>query len=357
MSVYTRPDSPFYWFWLETTGQRERTDILIGTTATQRTDSRRLAQDRYHQRMNELATRLYRLPSAQPAIRFTKYATPYADDVIAHRRGAERERELLRPLVAFFGDDLLAAIDQDRVRQYYTARARDKAGPRTINREVDLLKGMIRDAVPKYLTASPLAGMKRLHVVTPKRRLLAPAEERRLLRAADRTERALLLLSLDGLLRQKDALDIQRTDKHGPWLYVRDSKNGEPYEIALTVRAERALEAVPGTHAYYFQRYRGAHTARDRRSRVRRMLKTLCARAKVPYGKSLGGITYHWATRRTGASRLLVQGKVDIPTVQRQGDWKTADVLLAIYAESNRAAQLKAMRPLTARARGRRKRA
>jgi hypothetical protein len=31
--------------------------------------------------------------------------------VIAHHKGAERERELLKPLVAYFGDDLLTAID------------------------------------------------------------------------------------------------------------------------------------------------------------------------------------------------------------------------------------------------------
>ena len=55
MGIFRRPDSPYWWLWLETTRQKERTDVRIGTTTTQRKDSRKMAEDRYHQRMNELA--------------------------------------------------------------------------------------------------------------------------------------------------------------------------------------------------------------------------------------------------------------------------------------------------------------
>src|SRR5438094_1454197 len=171
MGVFTRPDSPVYWIYLETTKAKEKTAIRIGTTVAQQKDSAKLALDRYHQRMNELAARLYQLPTAVPAIRFATYAATYATDTIAHRRGAERELELLKPLVAFLGDDLVSAIDRDHVKSYMTAR-RQSVSARTVNREVDLLKVMIRDAVPKYLPASPLVGMKRLPIVKPKRRLL-----------------------------------------------------------------------------------------------------------------------------------------------------------------------------------------
>jgi hypothetical protein len=127
MGVFVRPDSPVWWLWLETTRQKERTEIRIGTTAAQKYDSRKLAEDRYHQRMNEIAARLYKLPSATPTIRFTKYAETYRTDTIAHHKGAERERELLQVLVAFFGTDLLTAIDPDRVRSYMTARRKTVA--------------------------------------------------------------------------------------------------------------------------------------------------------------------------------------------------------------------------------------
>jgi integrase len=348
MGVFVRPDSPVWWLWLETTRQKERTEIRIGTTAAQKYDSRKLAEDRYHQRMNEIAARLYKLPSATPTIRFTKYAETYRTDTIAHHKGAERERELLQVLVAFFGTDLLTAIDPDRVRSYMTARRKTVAAV-TVNREVDLLKAMLRDAVPKYLTVSPIVGLARLKTIKPRRRLLLPVELKRLLAAADPVERALLILGYDGLIRLGDLLDLQPTDRRRGWLYVADPKADAPYEIALSRRAMLALDALPVTGKYYFQRYRGAKTDRDRRARVRRMLMKLCAKAHVPYGKKGGGITFHWATRRSGATRLLVKQNAPLPAVQRQGNWKTPAVLLAIYAEADRQDQQDAVFPKRSR--------
>ena len=224
MGIFTRADSPVYWLWLETTKTKERTEIRVGTTAAQRRDSEKIALDRYHQRMNDIAARLYKLPSAQPAIRFAKYRETYAVDVIAHHKGAERERELLKHLVAFFGDDLLSTIDVERTRAYITAR-RKSVSARTVNREVDLLKVMLRTAVPKYCSVSPLVGMKQLPEVDPKRRLLTVDEERKLLAVCDDAQdRALLILGIDTLLRLGDLLDLQRTDRDGSWLYHRRSK-------------------------------------------------------------------------------------------------------------------------------------
>lgn len=335
MGVFTRDDSPVYWLYLETTKQKERTDIRIGTTSAQKKDSKQLAEDRYHQRMNEIAARLYKLPSAQPAIRFEKYAETYARDVIPHHKGARRELELLKPLRAFFDDDLLSAIDQDRVRQYMTART---ASPRTINREVDLLKAMLRDAVPKYLNVSPLVGMKRLRVTAPKRRLMTPGEERKLLAAGDRVDKALIIVAVDGLIRLGDLLDLKRSDRHGRWLYIADPKSGEPYEVYLTARAAKALDRVKDSDVYYFEKFRQAENPRDWTSAVRQRLERLCRDADVPYGRKAGGITFHWATRRTGATRLINR-KAPIPAVQRQGNWKKPHTLLAIYAEADRQSQ------------------
>lgn len=355
MAAFTRPDSPVWWLYLETTKQKERTDIRVGTTAAQRADSRRLADDRYHQRMNELAARLYKLPTAQPAIRFGKYAETYTT-TIALRKGARRELELLKPLVAFLGDDLVTAIDADRVRAYMRAR-RETVSARTVNREVDLLKGMLRDAVPKYLTTSPIAGLKRLPIISPRRRVLTPSEERKLLAVGDKVDRALLILGIDTLVRLGDLLDLQRTDRRGSWIYIRDPKGGEGYEAALSPRARQALDAIPGREAYYFAKFRKAENPRDWPSSVRQRLEYLCREVDVPYGRKVGGVTFHWATRRTGATRLLVTHKVPLPVVQRQGDWKTPDVLLNIYAEAGKGDLLKAVRHSRPVHAGRRKRA
>src|ERR1051326_789794 len=292
MGVFTRRDSPYYWLYLETTRQKERTDIKIGATTSQKRDTRALAVERYPQRMNDIAARLYKLPSAQPAIRFAAYAEPYRRDVIAHHRGARREQELLKPLRAFFDQDLLTAIDQDRVRRYMTMRA-GTVSARTVNREVDLLKAMLRDAAPKYLTVSPLVGMKRLRVAQPKRRLMTRSEERRVLAKGDAVDRALLILGVDGLVRLGDLLDLERSDRHGRWLYIADPKSGEPYEVFLTPRAAKALDVIR-TDKYYFAKFRKAENPRDWASSVRQRLERLCREAGLKYGWKQGGLTFHW---------------------------------------------------------------
>lgn len=354
MGVFSRPDSKYWWLYLESTKEKERTEFLIGETTAQRHDSRKLALDRYHQRMNDIAARLYKLPSAMPAIRFNKYAATYETDTIAHRKGAEREISALKPLVAFFGADLLTVIDVDRVKAYHTFR-RPTCSGRTINREVDLLKAMLRDAVPKYLNASPLVGMKRLAIVKPRRRLMTVTEEEKLLKVGDPIDRALLILAMDGLIRMGDLLDVQRTHRVRGWIYIGDPKSGEPYEVALTPRAAKALDAIPNTGSYYFAKFRRAENPRDWRGSVRQRLELLCREADVRFGKKAHGLTFHWATRRTGAHRLVVKKKRSIPAVQRQGNWKKPDVLLGIYAEADRQDQRQAIAPLPIRSRSKRK--
>jgi integrase len=267
-----------------------------------------------------------------------------------------REREMLKALEADLGDELLSHIDPARTK-LYMARRVTQVSARTVNREVDLLKGMLRDACPKYLNASPIAGLRRLRTVKPKRRLMTAAEERRLLKVGDVVDRALLIVAVDTLMRLGDLLELTRDDRDGRWLYVKDPKGGEPAEVALSPRAAAALDRVPATSAYYFAKFRRAENPRDWPGSVRQRMEYLCREADVPYGKKAVGLTFHWSTRRTGATRLLVKRGVPLPAVQAQGMWKTPDVLLDIYAEADRRDKLRAVSPFPRRSRARRKRA
>ncbi len=364
MGLYRRADSPYWWLWLETAApghQRERTKVKVGETTSQRVDSRRLADEVYHRRMNEVASRVHRLPIDRPAIRFDKYAEVYGRDVLPHNKGHERDAEMLKTLVRAFSDELLQTIDRDRVRQWMTGR-REKVSARTVNREVDLLKSMLRDAVPKYLETSPLVGMKRLKIVKPKRRLMTPAEERKLLRQLRPDDKAIVLMGLDTLARLGDILDVRREDDDGKFLYFSDPKDpnqSEPYRVPVSSRLRKALNAVPVNGEYYFPQRRIAQTDRDRRNTIRQMLEYACERAHLPFGRAENGLTFHWATRRTGATRMI-QRKVDLKTVQAIGHWKTADVVLDIYAEAHPKAARAAVElvaGLSPRSRGKRKRA
>jgi hypothetical protein len=95
---------------------------------------------------------------------------------------------------------------------------------------------------------------------------------------------------------------------------VKDPKSGEPYEVALSPRAQKALAAVKGSGAYVFEKFRRAENPRDWSGSVRQRLQYLCEQVDVPYGRAIGGVTFHWSTRRTGATRLIVGKRVPIPS-------------------------------------------
>jgi len=339
MGLYTRPDSKWWWLYLETAPRRarkEKTAIRIGTTSAERRDNRRDAQQVYHQRMSELAATIHHLPVAPSSILFSAYATTYSRDVLSHHRGYEREQEIVKTLIAAFGPLSLPAIARERVQAWMTVRRKAVSGS-TVNREVAVLKPMLRAAVPKYLASYPLAGLKELPVVRPKRRLMTPAEEAKILKHLNADDRAILLVGLDALTRLGDILDLRWEDDHGKTLYIRDPKDptqSRPYEVPVSARLRLALDRLSKTGPYVFPRRRTASTPHNRAAAVRGALRTACEAAGIDYGRVKGGITFHWATRRTGATRMLQRG-AELKAVQAIGHWKRPDVMLEIYAEAS----------------------
>ena len=357
MGIFRRRESKYWWLWLETAprGQkREKTDVLVGRTKAQGRASRTLAEQVYYKRMGELATQAHGLPQAKATTTFGAFADWYRTHQLPAHRGATREGEILTRLARDFGRDDLRALTPDRVREWMTTRLATptrvtkakrtaarlvRASAATVNREVDVLKAVLQAAVPTYLPVSPLYGMKRLPSSPPRRQLLSPEAEAALLAQITKPDdRAIVLLGLDALLRLSSILALTVRDDRGAYLEIHRPKSGRPYVVPLSKRARKALDAVVATRDdwqptdYLFARRRRAGTDRERRSGIRQMLARACAAANVPYGRNRGGITFHWATRRTGARRML-EAKIDPATVQRVGDWATADIVLEIYGE------------------------
>lgn len=324
MGLYIRQDSKYYWMRLEHPGAKpESTRVLHASDqpAVVRKQQRDDAMAIYRARMTELARSDHQLPRRGPTIGFSTYAEWFDEHHIAKHRGAARDREIMVPLRAFFADRDLGTIDQPLVHEYMTHRMDDDVSARTVNREVDVLKSMLHAAVPRYLSASPLVGMKRLRIVKPAKRLLTHDEETRLLAQLPPADQALFVVALDTLMRLSNVLDLKRSEDKGNFLALTDSKTG-PYTVPLSARARAALDSLPANGDYYFSHRRGAKTARDRRGAIRRMLERACdtATPKIPYGRAVAGITFHTATRATGATRMLQAGH-DPRTVQEVGNW------------------------------------
>lgn len=329
MGIYARADSPYFWMLLEHSGKKRSTGVLrAGLTSEHRKTQRTIAEDVYRAAMTDLAKAEAGLPVEKATITFTAYAAWYTTHVLKKQKGRDRAADLLKPLTAFFGQRDLTWITADRVAEYETQRLATRIGHterqvkwNTVNREVDLLKAMLRDAVPTYLAGSPIKDRKKLKgPKIVKRVIRSRAEERRLLATMTRDEQAFYLTGVDSLMRLINLVNLRRDEDHGRYFDLVDSKTG-PYQAVITARVRARLDALPKAGPYYFPRWRSAKTDRDRRSHVRRWFERRCKDADIPYGRAIGGVTFHTATRGTGATRLLRAGE-DLKTVQAAGNWK-----------------------------------
>jgi integrase len=168
--------------------------------------------------------------------------------------------------------------------------------------------------------------MRRLRTVKIQKRVLAAAEEKRVLDSMDARDRALFIAGIDTLVRMGDLLDLRRQDDHRTLFAIVDSKTG-PYQVPISKRLRKALDGLepdPQGSDYYFWWRRRARTDRDRRSVVRKVLRVACKAADVPYGRVRAGITWHTGTRASGATRMLRDG-ADPATVQKIGHWATLE--------------------------------
>lgn len=150
-----------------------------------------------------------------------------------------------------------------------------------------------------------------------------------------RVDRAIVLCGLDGLLRLGEILNLRRVDDHGELLHVVNPKNNRTRAVPISARLRAALDALPASDApYIFEVRRRGATASIRRGTVAHALKRACAAAGVPYGRARHGLTFHWSTRRTGATRMIRKGGDGVMAVVKEiGGWETMDVLTDIYQE------------------------
>lgn len=346
MGVYARADSPYYWLYLERPaglrGLKEVTRIRVDApTQTQRTDARKLAEQTYHDRMHALARADTGLTGPKPAISFSAFADWYQANLSAHKAGRDREGEILTLLRTAFGLTPIAEVTREAVIEWRTSRAA-KVSASTVNRELDLLKHVLVSAVPKYLEASPIAGLPRLRQRNAEPAILKPTQETRLLEQFEPADRAIFVTALDTLMRLSDILALRREQDHKTFLTVLNPKTGGSYRVPVSKRLRQALDQVPKRGPFFFPHRRKAENPRDYRSGLKQLLERACkaCRPRIRYGRKVGGITFH-ALRHTGASRMVAAG-VDLRTVQEIGGWSSLRQL-ARYSHPTDAAKRRAV--------------
>lgn len=336
MGVYPRKDSPYWWITITRPGQRplvENTRIpRVGATAEQTRRLRRDAEEAYLARAAQLARANYDLPVDKPRITLAQYLVWYAANRTARKKGAEQEAYRLDLFKRELGAKGLHEITPEVADAYRTRRLQAGRRESTVNREMNVLRAILSSAVPKYLTASPLDDFQKLDEENYEGRPITPEEEERLRAALKPADYAMFLMGLDTLMRQSDILDFEWARVRDGYGVILDPKNGELLPVPFSTRLQDALANLPRTGRYLFPaRRRG--TENERRSRIRKMLEWACKKAKIPYGRYTG-ITWHTATRHTGATRLSEAGYNTL-VIQEVGGWKSA-AMVRRYSHLNK---------------------
>ena len=305
--------------WLEGTKPpiRMSTGIPIGT-GTARKQSRADAEEVYRAAMGDLARGTFKLPKTKAARTFRAHAEWYRDHVTTHHRGHRRARSIIKALIAVFGDLPLRDLTEARIEEWKTARAKEIQKV-SVNRELDVLKPLLRSAVPAYLDVNPAQDVKRFRTRNRPITILSESAEDALLEAAGPAERAMVLLGLDALLRLGDVRTLRAEHDRGTYLDIIDPKT-EPYKVPVSRRLRKALDALTPQGGFYFPRRYKEKWAPMGEGTAWQMFRSLCDRALVPAGRDAGGITFH-GLRHTGATRATRAVKLTV--VQRLGGWKS----------------------------------
>lgn len=362
MGVYTRPDSPFFWILLEGTQTRESTGIpKHGGSPAQEKELRRQAETIYATRKTELAKSGAGLAVARQTIAYKDFAKWYEQHHVAHHRGADKGKSIVRQLGKYFDRfDSLADIGAVEVKEWMTWRSK-QVEKNTVNRELDLLKQLLKAATPKYISASPITGLRRFRIEETEPRILTRDEEKRLLAAGEPEDRAWLIVALDTLMRLSNCIYLKWPQvKRAQGVIVPLNAKVKHDNVPITMRMAEALEELEPMNEWvlptFHQHGKGKTAAKNR---AERRFVLLCQIAGVPYGRAAGGITIH-CLRHTGATRALQNG-ASVRTVMKLGGWKDEkSVMRYVHAADSdvRAAaeSISAPIPITSRAR-RRKRA
>jgi integrase len=193
-----------------------------------RTTNKRLAQKILNMRLGEIIEGRYRLPRSNPPT-MSEWATQFLDS-ISHPNTKRTYWSCINSLNKFFGRVPLSRIGPERIQEYKTVRTKAGAGPAIINRNLAVLRRMLKLAArQRLIVRSPFEEVDFLEERSMRRRaiVLSIEEQRKLELVAPPLLRTLIVVLADtGLRVRKEALPLkwQDIDLQKRLIYVRQSK-------------------------------------------------------------------------------------------------------------------------------------
>jgi integrase len=192
------------------------------------TTNKRLAEKILNLRIAEIIEGRHRLPKSNPP-RLDKWAAQFLG-TISHPNTKRTYDSCIQMLLNFFGDARLSQISPDRIEDFKLSRRNDGAGPATINRNLAVLRQMMKLAARQRLIArTPFQEVDFCEERSSRRQphILTFEDQKTLVAAAPPLLRTLIvLLTESGLRVGREALPLKWDDVDliNGALYVRQSK-------------------------------------------------------------------------------------------------------------------------------------
>lgn len=309
---------------VEESGERKSTRIpRDGGSAEQNRNLRKQAESIYAVAQADAAKRRAGIAVRKPVVSYSKFSEWFETNTTSHQRGHDKAASMLRRLHQHFGHVAdIATIDQADVIEWMNTRSK-QVGKGTVNRELDVLKSLLKAAVPRHLDASPIAGLRRFRVEEMEPRVLTPDEEQRLLAVACDADKAWLVMGIDTLMRLSNIVflkwaQVKLNQRVIVPLNAKVSHDAVPISSRLAA-ALRALGEPDSQFVFHAFHVRGKGPTAAKNIAIRRF-DLLCQQAVIPHGRAADGVTFH-CLRHTGATRALQRG-ASVRTVMKLGGWK-----------------------------------
>jgi integrase len=178
------------------------------------TSNKRVAQKILDIRLAEIIEGRFRLPKSNPP-KLKQFSDEFLDS-IPHQNTRKRYASSVANLRTHFGDARLTEINAERIDEFKDSRLASKVRAATVNRDLAVLRRMLRIAERKRLiTFTPFREVEMLEERKERRQphILTFDEERRLLAVASDLIRALAILILyTGLRSGREGLALKWDD-------------------------------------------------------------------------------------------------------------------------------------------------
>jgi integrase len=294
-----------FWYRFRLFGREHRGS----TRSANRQQAGRIAGRRYNDALEGKAAR-------RSTIKLSALIRTYLKHVEKEHRTANKAARVLPAFQACVGDRRAADVSAFQIEKWKLARAQE-VGQSTVNRELNVVKGLFRRGVEwKLLPTSPAAGVRKYRTDDVRVRVLSATEIKTVLSGTPADIALLCRATLECLPRLSELLTLRREHIGPSWIEIR-RKGGRVERVAITPELRTALLQRAHRKGFIF----GQGAAGEPPTQEATSLRI----TRVMRGLGLRGISHH-TMRHTGVTLMLEAG-VNPRVIQKLAGWTTLRML------------------------------